>query len=53
VDAEYINRGLAKDPALVEAGGHEGGSGKMQRIPVGSVEVNGERYEIGTCPYII
>jgi hypothetical protein len=48
-DSEYINRGLAKEPALVE-GGVEGGTGKMQRIPAGSVEANGERYEIGTFP---
>jgi len=45
-DSEYINRGLAKEPALIE-GGVEGGTGKMQRIPVGHVEANGERYEIG------
>jgi hypothetical protein len=47
-DSEYVNRGLAKDPASIEAAGGEGGGGKMQRIPVGSVEVNGERFEIGT-----
>jgi hypothetical protein len=46
VDSDYINRGLAKDPASIDAG--EGRGGK-HRIPVGSVEVNGERYEIGTA----
>ena len=47
-DSEYVNRGLAKDPASIEAAGEGGAGGKMQRIPVGSVEINGERYEIGT-----
>ena len=47
-DAEYINRGLAKDPAIVDSGAAEGGSGKVQRIPLGNVEANGERFEIGT-----
>jgi len=47
-DSEYINRGLAKDPKINESGAGETSAGKMQRIPVGSVEVNGERYEIGT-----
>jgi len=51
-DSEYINRGLAKEPALIEAGGVEGGTGKMQRIPVGGVEANGERYEIGTSQLV-
>jgi hypothetical protein len=52
-DVDYINRGLAKDPALIEAGASEG-TGKMQRIPVGSVDANGERYEIGsTCQNIL
>jgi len=48
-DAEYINRGLAKEPAQMEPGseGATVSSGKMQRYPVGHVEVNGERYEIG------
>jgi hypothetical protein len=48
VDSDYINRGLAKDPASIDAAGGEG-RGSKQRIPVGSVEVNGERYEIGTA----
>ena len=47
-DSEYINRGLAKDPKINESGAGETSTGKMQRIPVGSVQVNGERYEIGT-----
>jgi hypothetical protein len=47
-DAEYVNRGLARDPGPSEGGGHERGGAKGQRIPVGTVDVNGERYEIGT-----
>lgn len=45
-DAEYINRGLAKDPTAMETGVGESGA-KIQRIPIGSVEANGERFEIG------
>jgi len=44
-DAEYINRGLARPPAAEGAG--ELVSGKTPRIPLGHVEVRGERYEIG------
>lgn len=49
-DSDYINRGLAKEAALAEGGVFEGGSGKTQRIPIGGVEVNGERFEIGIYP---
>jgi len=47
-DAEYINRGLARPPAAEGAG--EVISGKTPRIPLGHVEVRGERYEIGIAP---
>jgi hypothetical protein len=49
VDAEYVNRGLAKDPVSIEVGVIETttGTGKVPRIPIGYVEANGERYEIG------
>jgi Bromodomain len=49
-DSEYINRGLAKDPKIIDSGGVDGAGGKMQRIPIGYVEANGERYEIGSAP---
>lgn len=43
-DQEYINRGLAKDPSEIEV---NEGAGKTRRIPLGHVEANGQRYEIG------
>lgn len=46
-DFEYINRGLAKEAALIEGGNFESGGSKTQRIPIGGVEVRGERFEIG------
>ena len=51
-DSEYVNRGLAKAVSTVQALGEIGG-GKTQRIPVGSVEVDGMRYEIGTAFFAI
>jgi hypothetical protein len=50
-DSDYINRGLAKEAPSGEAGSFEGGNSKVaRRIPIGGVEVNGERFEIGICP---
>ena len=49
-DSDYINRGLAKEAPSGEAGSFEGGSSKARRIPIGGVEVNGERFEIGIHP---
>ena len=46
-DSEYINRGLAKEAALIEGGNFESSGSKTQRIPIGGVEVRGERFEIG------
>lgn len=46
-DSDYINRGLAKEAPTGEGGAFEGGGSKARRIPIGGVEVNGERFEIG------
>jgi hypothetical protein len=46
-DADYVSRGLAKAVNPSEAAS-ETGSGKPRRMPVGSVDADGERYEIGS-----